>query len=261
VSAVRTRREPPPLRAVAVRRVEPRSPRLKRVTMAGDGLAGYEPGLPGGSVRLLLPRTSGELVLPTWTGNDYRFGDGTRATIRTLTPLRYDADGDELDLEVVCHGAGPLSEWAATAHPGAVAAVSGPGRGYEVDADARSFLLAGDETALPALGLLVAAVPTASEVQVLVEIAEPSARIDLPVHPGLTVAWHEQADGAAPGEALTAAVLSCRLETDMRIWVAGEAAAMQRIRRHLFETCGVPRSRAVVRGYWKHGRAGGDDPD
>jgi NADPH-dependent ferric siderophore reductase len=36
---------------------------------------------------------------------------------------------------------------------------------------------------------------------------------------------------------------------------------MQRIRRHLFEAVGFPRRRAVVRGYWKHGRAGGDDLD
>ena len=62
---------------------------------------------------------------------------------------------------MVLHGSGPLSAWAANASPGAPAAVSGPGRGYEVDADCRSFLLAGDESALPALGLLVAAMPLA----------------------------------------------------------------------------------------------------
>jgi NADPH-dependent ferric siderophore reductase len=43
------------------------------------------------------------------------------------------------------------------------------------------------------------------------------------------------------------------------LWVAGEAAAMQRIRRHLFENRGLPRAHTWVRGYWKHGRSG--DPD
>jgi NADPH-dependent ferric siderophore reductase len=38
------------------------------------------------------------------------------------------------------------------------------------------------------------------------------------------------------------------------VWAAGEAAAMQRLRRHLFDERGVPRSAAVVRGYWKRGR-------
>jgi NADPH-dependent ferric siderophore reductase len=252
---------------VAVRRVEARSPRLLRVTLAGDGLAGFEPGLPGGSVRLLLPPSSprstsaspSELVLPTWNGNEYRYDDGTRPPIRTLTPLRFSPDDGELDIEVVLHGSGPLSAWAAGASPGAPAAVSGPGRGYEVDAACRSFLLAGDESALPALGLLVAAMPPEADVSVIVEIADASARLPFPHRPGVTVTWREQADGAVPGEALADAVIGAPLGGDGRIWAAGEAAAMQRIRRHLFETVGVPRSRAVVRGYWKHGRAGGDD--
>jgi NADPH-dependent ferric siderophore reductase len=251
---------------VAVRRVEARSPRLLRVTLAGDGLAGFEPGLPGGSVRLLLPRSSqstsaspSELVLPTWNGNEYRYHDGTRPPIRTLTPLRFSPDDGELDIEVVLHGSGPLSTWAASARPGAPAAVSGPGRGYDVDADGRSFLLAGDESALPALGLLVEAMPPEADVSVIVEIGDASARLPFPDRSGVTVSWHEQADGAVPGDALADAVIGAPLDGDERIWAAGEAAAMQRIRRHLFETVGVPRSRAVVRGYWKHGRAGGDD--
>ena len=55
------------------------------------------------------------------------------------------------------------------------------------------------------------------------------------------------------------AVRSADLEPGIRVWVAGEAAAMQRIRRHLFEDRGLPRSQASVRGYWKHGRSGDAD--
>jgi NADPH-dependent ferric siderophore reductase len=36
---------------------------------------------------------------------------------------------------------------------------------------------------------------------------------------------------------------------------------MQRIRRHLLEERGLPRSETWIRGYWKHGRAGDDDRD
>jgi NADPH-dependent ferric siderophore reductase len=45
------------------------------------------------------------------------------------------------------------------------------------------------------------------------------------------------------------------------VWVAGEAAAVQRIRRHLFDERRIPRSQTSVRGYWKHGRAGDDGTD
>jgi NADPH-dependent ferric siderophore reductase len=255
----RVRREPPPLLPVEVRRVEARTPRLERVTLGGPALASFEPGLPGGSVRLLLPRHGSDLVLPTWQGNDYRDPDGNRPTIRTLTPLRFDAADLELDVEVVLHGEGPLSAWAASAGPGAPAAVSGPGRGYHIDPSARSFLLAGDESALPAIGLLTAAMPAGATVRVIVEVADVSARLDLPSPAAVEATWLGPSGDASPGDALVAAVTSASLDADERLWVAGEAAAMQRIRRHLFETCGIARSRAVVRGYWKHGRAGGDD--
>jgi len=40
-----------------------------------------------------------------------------------------------------------------------------------------------------------------------------------------------------------------------KVWVAGEAAAVQRIRRHLFEERGLTRLSVHVRGYWKTGRS------
>ena len=70
------------------------------------------------------------------------------------------------------------------------------------------------------------------------------------------MAWLDLPADAAPGDALVAAVEALDLADDVRVWAAGEAAAMQRIRRHLFEARGLARSQAVVRGYWKHGRAG-----
>ena len=68
------------------------------------------------------------------------------------------------------------------------------------------------------------------------------------------------AAGASPGDALVAAVGGADLGADTRVWVAGEAAAVQRIRRHLFEDRGLPRAHASVRGYWKHGRSGDATP-
>ena len=43
-----------------------------------------------------------------------------------------------------------------------------------------------------------------------------------------------------------------------RVWAAGEAAAVQRIRHYLFDDRGIPRNHTAIRGYWKHGRAGDD---
>lgn len=253
------RRPPPPLRRVVVRRVTPRTPRLVRLTLAGPELAGFELDQPAASVRLLLPAPgSVEVVLPTWDGNELLLPGGTRPALRTLTPLRFDAEAGELDVEVVLHGDGRLAEWAAGAAPGDRAAVSGPGRGYAVDATARSFLLAGDESAVPAISTLLPELPAAARVAVLVEVAGSDGAVALPEHPGATVRWRELPPGADPGDALVAGVIGSDLDPDVRVWVAGEAAAVQRIRRHLFEARGLPRAHATVRGYWKHGRRSAD---
>jgi NADPH-dependent ferric siderophore reductase len=254
------RREPPRFRRVEVHRVEQRSPRLLRVTLHGGELSGFTVPDPAASVRLLVPSPgSDELVMPTWNGNEFLLPGGGRPALRTLTPRRVDAGSGALEVEIVVHGGGVLSTWAeaiAEGAQGAPAAVSGPGRGYRVDEDAPAFVLAGDETAIPAISQLLEVLPRAAAVDVHVEVADPDARLDLPDHPRASVRWHDLPAGAVPGAALVDAVAAIDLLPDARVWAAGEAAAVQRIRRHLFDERGVPRSHATVRGYWKHGRAG-----
>lgn len=237
-------------------RVEPRSPHLVRVTLTGPALEGLDPGLPAASVRILLPGASNDIALPTWNGNEFLRDDGSRPIIRTLTPLQFDPHALELDVEIVRHGQGPLSAWADRAATGDPAAVSGTGRGYEIDPLTETYLLAGDESALPAIGVLLRELPPEADIQVLIELRHLDARLDLPAHPGATVEWLQLEAGSPPGESLVAAVAAARLDADSRVWAAGEAAAVHRIRRHLFDERGLPRSHAVVRGYWKHGRDG-----
>jgi NADPH-dependent ferric siderophore reductase len=257
---VRLRREPPRFRRVTAGAVERLSPRMVRVTFTGPELEGLTVDQPAASVRVLLPSAGErELVMPTWNGNEFLLPDGRRPAIRTLTPLRVDPVAGSLDVEIVIHGGGVASAWATTARPGDEAAISGPGRGYAIDPTDRAFLVAGDEAAIPAIGQLLEVLPSEATVQVHLEIAHDNARLPLPHHPGATVDWHVLPPNAVPGEALVAAVLATDPDPGIRLWVAGEAASVQRIRRHFFENRGLPRSQATVRGYWKHGRDGDDD--
>ena len=251
---VRVRREPPPFRRVQVVAVTDRTPRLRRITLGGPELEGFGPFLPAASARLLVP-TRGPLELPAWDGNEFLLADGTRPAVRTVTPLAHRPDRHELDVEVVLHGEGPLSTWAADADPGAEAALSGPGRGYEVDPDAQRLLLVGDESALPAIATLLDALGGRLPVDVLVEVARPDARLALPGTP--EVQWLDLAPDQAPGSALLAAMSAAELASGTHVWAAGEAAGVQRLRKHLFDERAWPRGAATVRGYWKVGRASG----
>lgn len=259
---VRSRREPPAFRRVTVTGVTTITPRLLRVTVAGPELKGLVIEQPAASVRVLLPPAgSHDLVMPTWKGNEFLLPGGTRPAIRTLTPLRLDAEAHRLDLEIVVHEGGRASAWALAAEEGDEVALSGPGRGYPIDDDASGFLLGGDESAIPAITQLLEVLPVDKPVRVLVEVADPVARLDLPHHPNATVDWLDLPDGAPPGDALVTAVTASDFEEGTRIWAAGEAAAVQRIRRHLLDDRRLPRSVTWIRGYWKHGRTGDADDD
>jgi NADPH-dependent ferric siderophore reductase len=249
------RREPPPFRSVAVRSTEPLTPHLVRIVLAGADLTGFEIEGPASSVRLLLPPDGSDtVVIPHWTGNQFELPTGGRAPIRTFTPRHFDSDRLELTLDLVLHDSGAASDWARRAAPGTVVAVSGPGRGYIVDNSATSMVLGGDETALPAISQLLETLPEAMALRVELEVSTPTARLPLPGHPGAEINWHDLDRGAAPGTALVAAIRSIDDQPDTW-WIAGEAAAVQKIRKHLFDARGIPRSMATVRGYWKHGRS------
>jgi len=238
---------------------------LYRITLNGSELEGLVVEQPASSVRVLLPSASdGSLVIPRWTGNQFLLPNDERPIIRTLTPRRVDAEKLELDVDVVVHDGGAASAWAEAAQAGDAVAVSGPARGYSIETNEAAqsdFYLAGDETAIPAISQLLEALPPSRPVHVTIEIAAPQAQIVLPDRPQTTISWRHLPEGAPPGETLVAAVADSDLGPQTRVWVAGEAAAVQRIRRHLFEGRGLARNRATVRGYWKYGRAAsaGDD--
>ncbi len=220
---------------------------MVRLLFTGAALRGLTIDEPAASVRLLVPSPGAELEIPKWNGNEFLCADGTRPLLRTFTPRRLDAG--RLTIDVVQHRGGAVSSWADSARPGQPAAVSGPGRGYVLDRSAAGFVLAGDETAIPAMSQLLEAIPSDKQVSVHIVVKPGFGRVELPGHPRAEVHWGERQSD--PGEAFVLALRAEPLVGENPVWAAGNAAAMQQIRKYLFGELGMPRSRATVRGYWK----------
>lgn len=228
---------------------------MRRMVLGGEQLGGFAIESPASSVRLLLPPPGqNTIVMPTWSGNQFDLPDGSRAPIRTFTPRRFDPDRLELTLDMVLHAGGAAADWARGAENGDEVAVSGPGRSEELDDSARSFLLAGDESAIPAISQLLESINAEHSIDVHIEVATAEGRLDLPAHPNTVITWHEAATGSAPGDAMAAAVMGIE-ELPDAVWVAGEAASVQRLRKYLFNERGRDRSSVTARGYWKLGRS------
>ena len=252
----RVRREPPPLLPVTVDARIELSPRLLRLTFVGDGARKLVADEPAASIRLLVPSPGTDaLVIPDWDGNEFLLADGTRPTLRTFTPLRVDNPEGRLELEIVRHPGGAVSGWAESVEPGAPAAISGPGTGYRYPDDARTLIVLADETALPAALQLAASAPATLSLSIHVEVISHDAVIDVDLRDRDSIEWHVTEGGAIPGRRLADVVRSHDVLPDgTDLWAAGEASAMHAIRTHLFDTLGVTRKRATVRGYWKPAR-------
>lgn len=258
-----TRRPPPPFELVEVRGVSARSHFLRRVEMSGAVAQRLVTDEPAASLRLLFSPQPAEVpALPRWNGNLWLLEDGTRPLIRTLTVLDADPGSHSFAVEVVLHGDSPLCRWASQVEPGCVAAISGPARGTPVDTSAGRYVVAGDESAIPAIGTVLATLAQARgdiPADVVVSVRHADCRVTLPRPENVREHW--LVDERAPLDgSLVDAVRDLVAETPsdpdaVRVWAAGEASMMQRVRKLLFEELGMPRSSAAVRGYWKAGRS------
>jgi NADPH-dependent ferric siderophore reductase len=234
-----------PRYAVTVKSVEQTTPRMRRIIFEGEALSAFEWSGPASHIKLLFAADSPE----------------AKPVMRTYTPRRFDPATRELTVDMVLHGEGPAASWAAQAAPGQPLTVAGPGRAYAVDVSATHWVLVGDDTAIPALATILETLPAAATADVFLEVPafEEAAALDA-VHSGARLNRLVRADGGAePGSLLEAAVRGVAMSEGTRVYVACEAGAVRRIRRHLLQERGLSPQQAVTRGYWKLGAT--DHPD
>ena len=230
---------------VTVASVTDVTPRMRRVVFTGEALTAFEWSGPASHIKLLFAGDTAE----------------AKPVMRTYTPRRFDAAKRELTVDMVLHGEGPAASWAAQAAPGQTLTVAGPGRAYAVDASATHWVLAGDDTAIPALATILESLPANATAEVFLELPafEEAAALDAS-HPGARMNRLVRADGGAePGSLLEAAIRGATLPEGVRVYVACESSAIRRIRRHLLQERGMPPTQIVTRGYWKLGET--DHPD
>lgn len=162
-------------------------------------------------------------------------------------------------IDFVVHGdEGLAAPWAASARPGDPMAFSGPGGGYEPDSTADAHLLAGDESALPAIAAALARLaevaPNAVGVA-YIEMHGPADELQLVRPPGIRVEWLHGGD-ALPGAStvLHDAVAAHDFSAGRtQVFAHGERESMKAL-RDVVRRAGIPREDLSLSGYWAHGR-------
>jgi NADPH-dependent ferric siderophore reductase len=239
------------------------APRLVSVWVAGDALDGFATAAPTSHLKVFLPADGQAApILPEYTPDGaVRAEDGPQPAVRTYTPRRFDEASGTLEIQFVLHGAGPASEWADRASVGDRLAVAGPGGRFSLDPAAKRWWIAGDESAIPAVGTLLEALPDSASAEVHLEVAGPDDEIELASPAKTTITWHHRRAPDAWGTELDEAARGAAIADGTRVWVACEAAAMRGIRRYLLGERRLPASSLVTRGYWRLGAANHPDHD
>jgi NADPH-dependent ferric siderophore reductase len=174
-----------------------------------------------------------------------------------------DTEAKQLTVDFLLHGEGPGATWAQHAQPGQVVAVSQPGGAYKVEREADSYLIGGDEAALPAIGTLLEALPATCYAHVFVEVEDSAEELPLDSPARFQVTWlHHDAAAGRVGRGLEQALREFSFpEGNGRVWIGCEVAVMRDIRRHLLHERGMDRAHAHTQGYWKYGAIKHPDND
>ncbi|MGI5128733.1 siderophore-interacting protein [Pseudonocardia sp. CA-107938] len=239
-------------RLLQVRRSVRVTPRMVRVTLGGDELAGFGGTGPDRRIKMFFPVPGQErpAVPRASTGGPVWPAGEARPTIRTYTVRRFDPDGGELDVDFVLHeGHGPAAAWARDAQPGAWVGVSEPGGRYDPDPAADFHVVIGDETALPAVATVLAALPAGVPAVAFLEVADAAEEQELPGAAELV--WVHRGD-APPGEPLAAAVRAATFPAGRgQAWLSGESTCVKDLRKHLLDERGLDRRAVYATGYWR----------
>jgi NADPH-dependent ferric siderophore reductase len=283
---------------VEVRALRRLGPSFLRVTFTGDDLDRFADNGYDQRIKLALPESEEAMRHlpdgPDWYQRWRALPTELRSPIRTYTVRAVRPHERELDVDIVVHGDGsdgPALRWARTARIGDRIAVLGPEAGHDGDhggigfrppTDDHGLLLAGDETAVPAICAIVERLPAHARGEVLLEVPHEGDTQPLVGPRGVVVRWLSR-DGREPGCRLVPEVVRAaeRLVTRRRpepvpdvdvdhdllwevppreealplyAWLAGEAGVIATLRRHLVAERGLDRRAVAFMGYWRQGR-------
>lgn len=233
------------LRVAGVRDV---TPHMRRLTVQGHGLERFDT-TERLHAKLVLPHPEGETHWPELDASGRVRWQDPRPPIRKYTIRSVDAARGEMEIDFVMHeDAGPGSDFAARAQVGMEFGLFGPGGGGLREAD--WYLLAGDETALPAIARMLEVLPDTARGHAFIAVASDEDRQPLRVPDGMVLTW-------LPAGGLTEAACAVPVPAEgaRYFWFGAEHAETMAVREHVRQRTDLRTGEHLVVSYWRAGEA------
>lgn len=177
-------------------------------------------------------------------------------SVRTYTIRRFDLENGRLWIDFVVHGdEGVAGPWADRAKPGDPVILLGVGGGYAPDPDADWHLLAGDDSALPAVASALEAMPRDAVGMAFIEVQTADDELPIDAPTGIEVTWLHRGDRpAGTTTLLTDAVRAAEWrEGRVQVFVHGERGEMKALRPYFTDERGIERAQLSLSAYWAYG--------
>ncbi len=174
---------------------------------------------------------------------------------RTYTLRRADVRRQRLAIDFVVHGdEGIAAPWAAHAEPGDVLTLSGAGGANHPDPGCDWHLLAGDESALPAICSALEALPGDARGIAYLETCDPGEYLDATPPGGMEVIWLHRPQPGSQSRLLADALLAGPwLAGRADVFAHGERESLKAVRSALKARLGDG-DQLSLSGYWASGR-------
>lgn len=226
------------------------TPRMKRIVFGGDGLDEFEPcEFSDQYVNVLIPPADAPYSVPFDTSTPLTPRPvGRRYTIRS-----WDAETRQMTIDFVLHGeVGTTGRWANSAKVGDLMQFTGPSGGYAPTSDADWYLMAGDESALPAIAASLEIVPAGARTIVVILVDNAEHELELSSPGDVTITWLHREDHAESGERFAQTIRDLSFpEGIASVFVHGEASEVRAIRKHLLGERRIPKEQTSISPYWR----------
>jgi NADPH-dependent ferric siderophore reductase len=236
------------------------TPHMRRITLAGgDNIERFVSD--SVHVRVLIPPKG--LAVPEWPmpGPDGRPkwpADDKRPASRLYTVRSVDLAKGEIDVDFVLHEtAGIASGWATNITEGSVVGITGPG-GRKIPGDAGWYLLAGDETAIPAMSRMLERFPADAKGIALIEVEDGREEQKIESKSQIEIRWLHR-NGAAPGNntLLEDAIRATKLPEKAFCWIGAEQQVVRAVKDYWRNDLKLANEDTYAMAYWTFGKPQG----
>ncbi|SFU15135.1 NADPH-dependent ferric siderophore reductase, contains FAD-binding and SIP domains [Pseudovibrio denitrificans] len=241
---------PPNFLEVRVVRTAAFSSNFIRVTVSAKGIERFFEG--GLHFRLLFPKNSSfEARWPYWNDKGRTvWPEGDYELMRPVYTVRqFDKAVQSIDFDVFLHEGGPTADWAARVIEGDTVGLLGPGGGWIPEAN--YLLLAGDETAIPAISRILESSPEGTKCAVVISVSKKGMETPIPLQDGMSLEWVYRDAVGHDGLFEAAKQIEIPNVQEAFCWFAAEKKTAKKARKHFRNEVGFKADNCYIAGFWE----------